>query len=113
MNSKPIARRPGLSVADDATAHLCNRWADFFLSGSENAEFASGPERDKQEWKLDRVRPHPQPLWFYRVSLCQALQEGENELTAKDAYWLGLVDEVIGASHLPSMRFLVEFESAA
>jgi enoyl-CoA hydratase/carnithine racemase len=41
--------------------------------------------------------------------LCHALQEGENELTAKDAYWLGLIDEVIGED-LYTIRDLMEYE---
>jgi len=31
---------------------------------------------------------------LFRVSLCYSLQYGENELTALDALWLGLVDTV-------------------
>jgi hypothetical protein len=42
--------------------------------------------------------------------LYHALQEGENELTATDAAWFGLIDEVIGSSDLPSMRLLAEFK---
>jgi hypothetical protein len=41
--------------------------------------------------------------------LCHALQEGENELTATDAYWLGLVDEVVG-KNLLSARSFEEFK---
>jgi hypothetical protein len=42
------------------------------------------------------------------VALCHALQEGENELTAIDAYWLGLVDEVVG-ENLWTIRIMEEF----
>lgn len=98
---------------DDDLTHLCNRWADFFLTDAEKNQLAKIPESTQQDWKLDKLRPHLQPLWFFCVSLCQALQEGENELTAEDAYWLGLVDEVIGASHLPSLRLLLEFQSGS
>jgi hypothetical protein len=31
---------------------------------------------------------------IFSLALCRALQEGENELTAMDALWLGLVDTV-------------------
>lgn len=41
--------------------------------------------------------------------MCHALQEGENELSATDAYWLGLVDEVVG-EELWNLRLLYEFE---
>ena len=93
---------------DDHIIHLCNRWADYFLTKSDKEALATTPEPEKQEWMLDRLRPQLQPLWFFCVSLCQALQEGENELTAEEAYWLGLLDEVIGAGHIPNMRVLVE-----
>ena len=93
---------------EDHIIHLCNRWADYFLTRSDKEELATIPEPEKQEWMLDRLRPQLQPLWFFCVSLCQALQEGENELTAEEAYWLGLLDEVIGAGHIPNMRVLVE-----
>jgi len=42
--------------------------------------------------------------------MCHALQEGENQLTATDAYWLGLVDEVIGVKELMSLRMIEEFK---
>ena len=93
---------------DDDLAYLCNRWADYFLSEQEQRDLARLPEREQAAWKMERLRPHLQLLWFFCVSLCQALQEGENELTAVEAYWLGLVDEVLGESQLASMRLLVE-----
>lgn len=97
--------------SDDDLNQICDRWSDFVLSDEQKADFLTIPEAKRQEWKLDKLRPYLQPLWFFCVSLCQALQEGENELTAEDAYWLGLVDEVNGARHLPSMRVLVEFRT--
>ena len=48
-----------------------------------------------------------EPLWYFVVALCRLLQQGENRLTAVDAYWLGLVDEVVGA-RLPSLRLIAE-----
>jgi ATP-dependent protease ClpP protease subunit len=67
-------------------------------------------ERDSQ--LLETVRPILQPIWSFFVALCHALQEGENRLTAKDAYWLGLIDEVIG-ENLMSGRLFEEFEPDA
>jgi ATP-dependent protease ClpP protease subunit len=43
-----------------------------------------------------KAHPILEPLWYYTASLCRALFEGENELTVADAYWLGIIDEVIG-----------------
>ena len=45
---------------------------------------------------------------FRRALSCTA--RGENKLTAVDAYWLGLVDEVIGESDLWTMRDLFEVQ---
>ena len=50
-----------------------------------------------------------EPMWSFFVALCHALQEGENELTARDAYWLGLADEVMGEKGLPCMRMFAEY----
>ncbi|MCX7722941.1 MAG: ATP-dependent Clp protease proteolytic subunit [Verrucomicrobiae bacterium] len=60
-----------------------------------------------ENWMKSLVRPAIEPLWYFVVALCRMLQQGENRLTAEDAYWLGLVDEVIGA-RLISLRLIVE-----
>ena len=49
-------------------------------------------------------------LWSFFVALCHALQEGENELTATDAFWLGLIDEVMGVKELSGFREIMEYE---
>jgi ATP-dependent protease ClpP protease subunit len=59
------------------------------------------------EWLKTAVRPTIEPLWYFTVALCRLLQQGENQLSAEDAYWLGLADEVVGA-HLPSLRLVAE-----
>lgn len=53
------------------------------------------------------VAPVMNPLWQLASSIANRLVVGENPLTALDAYWLGLVQEVIG-SELPSMRVIAE-----
>lgn len=58
-------------------------------------------------WLKNAVHPVVQPLWYFVVALCRLFQQGENRLTAHDAYWLGLVDEVLGA-RLPSLRLIAE-----
>jgi hypothetical protein len=54
-----------------------------------------------------KAKPIVEPMWYFVVSLCRLLQNGEYSLTAKDAYWLGLVDEVIG-ERLPTLRLIAE-----
>lgn len=57
------------------------------------------------------VKPLIEPLWSFFVAMCHAIQTGENELTAVDAYWLGLVDEVVGDSELLSLRDFIEYRA--
>ena len=65
-------------------------------------------EGTRTERMIDAVRPGLQPLWSFFVALCHALQEGENELTPVDAYWFGLIDEVIGSTDLAALRLIGE-----
>ncbi len=93
--------------------YICNSWGDFFLTDSDRAELDKIPEEHRPENRLIKLKPVLQPFWFFFVALCHVLQEGENELTAYDCYWLGLVDEVIGDNQLPSLRQLMEFAPPA
>jgi hypothetical protein len=47
---------------------------------------------------------------MFFIALCHALQEDDNELTALDAYWFGLVDEVWGNTSLFASRWFEEYE---
>lgn len=46
-------------------------------------------------------------LYIFATTLAYRLQRGENRFRATDAYWLGLVNEVVGSS-LPSIRLATE-----
>jgi ATP-dependent protease ClpP protease subunit len=70
---------------------------------------AIADEKDRTERLVTKVRPILQPVWSFFVALCHALQEGENDLTATDAYWFGLVDEVIGEGFW-SLRYIEEYK---
>jgi hypothetical protein len=93
---------------------LCERWGHFALTLEERDELKKIEDETKRTAaRLEKVRPQFQPLWSFFVALCHALQEGEdNYLTALDAYWLGLIDEVVGEG-LDSPRFLAEFHPDA
>src|SRR5580698_11665671 len=87
----------------------CTSFGKWTLPKEQMAEIDAIDDKDKQLEKLiESVRPILQPVWSFFVALCHALQEGENELTAIDAYWLGLVDEVIG-EELWNVRDLEEY----
>lgn len=89
---------------------LCAQWGKFALSDEDKAEIDNAPEGERPELLIRKVRPLLEPLWAFFVALCHALQEGENELTATDAFWLGLIDEVMGDSALPSLRLIAEYQ---
>lgn len=97
------------SSKKDRIAMLCSQWGIFAISPEEKAQIDAAPEEEREEKLIKKVRPTLEPMWSFFVALCHALQEGENELTAKDAYWLGLVDEVMGEKDLPCMRYFAEY----
>jgi ATP-dependent protease ClpP protease subunit len=80
------------------------------LSPTENQEIEALPKAEREEAMIGKVGPRLEPLRTFFVALCHSLQRGENELTARDAYWLGLIDEVIGAQDLPSLRNFAEYK---
>jgi hypothetical protein len=88
----------------------CKQFGILVLSKEQKDEIEAIVE---EETRLDKmveiVRPTLLPMIAFFVALCHALQEGENELTAIDAYWLGLVDEVVGED-LWTIRMMEEFE---
>jgi ATP-dependent protease ClpP protease subunit len=87
---------------------LCSAWSDFLLSPEERQEIADTPEAERPEKIVEKVRPQLRPIWSFFVALCYVLQRGENQLSATDAFWLGLIDEVIGIPELPSLRLFLE-----
>jgi hypothetical protein len=84
---------------------LYERWGDFFLTDADNAELQNVPGEERDAKRSDLLRTALHPICFFFVALCHALQEGENELSEYDAYWLGLIDEIIGED-LPCTRLL-------
>jgi hypothetical protein len=88
---------------------LCARYGDFFLSAADQEKIQQLKQEERENAKLDRVKSHIRPIWVFFVALCHALQEGEDwGLTATDAFWLGLIDEVLGIPDLPTLRLTVE-----
>jgi len=98
------------SAYSDQFKQLCERWSTAVLTEAEKEALAKLAEPERTTKKLEKVRPYFLPFWSFFVALCHALQEGENELTPTDAFWLGLIDEVIGRPELPLTRYLAEFQ---
>lgn len=86
---------------------MARRWGQYLLTEAEKADYESVPEDQKVAWVTDKTEDRIHPLWYFFISICRLLQEGEYYLSAQDAYWFGLVDEVPG-SGLPNFRLLVE-----
>jgi ATP-dependent protease ClpP protease subunit len=85
------------------------KFGKYMLQPEVVADIEATADPDEQAKKLvEKVAPVLEPLWSFFVALCHALQNGENELTARDAYWLGLVDEVVGEK-LFAIRHFMEF----
>ena len=83
----------------------CTSFGRWILPQEEADKIAAIADENKRSEQLVKsVRPLLQPLWSFFVALCHALQEG-----AMDAYWLGLVDEVVG-ENLLSARSFEEFK---
>jgi hypothetical protein len=88
--------------------YLCDIFADFLLTPEEQEEISKLSAEDKPKKVAEKVRPTLQPIWSFFVALCHVLQQGENQLSGLDAFWLGLIDEVVGVPDLPSFRLWVE-----
>lgn len=98
------------SIRGEQFKRLCQRWGNLILSPDEKKELEGIHEENLRfEETVKKARPHFGPLWSFFVALCHVLQEGENELSSTDAFWLGLIDEVIGQG-LPSLRMIQEFK---
>ena len=94
----------------DPLTRLCDNWGVHFLARAEVEELdAIEDEEERTAEMYKRVKPLVRPLWLFLVALCHCLQDEDCELTAADACWLGLIDEVIGGpSDLCPFRFFVE-----
>ena len=78
---------------------LCDNWGMFFLDEAGRQELASMTDTAQYQERLHQlVKPILRPLWLFFIATCYELQNEENVLRAEDAFWLGLIDEVIGAS---------------
>jgi ATP-dependent protease ClpP protease subunit len=69
----------------DQFTTLCERWAPLVDAHDDQ----DVPEAEK---KAEKFRAFFLPFWCFFIALCHALQQTENELTAMDAFWLGLID---------------------
>ncbi|MFH1499232.1 MAG: ATP-dependent Clp protease proteolytic subunit [Verrucomicrobiota bacterium] len=88
---------------------LLSTYGSMLLTKDELAEYRTmetEPEK-ASPWLKEKAGDRMSNFWYFVVCLCRRLQTGENEMSAEAAYWLGLVDEVLG-SGLPCMRQVIE-----
>lgn len=75
-------------------------WGSPFLTDGEFVRYRKYKEahNEKAAQKLlkEKAARTAEPCFRFVVALCRNLLKGENRLTASDAYWLGIVDEVVG-----------------
>jgi len=102
--------REYLNIYD--SAHLkqfCDLFGDYLLTPAELHEFSAiENEAERAFSRNEKIKSILRPLWLFFIALCYALQETDNELTAADAFWLGLIDEVVGRQDLSPERLTLE-----
>jgi len=92
---------------NDWIEEFCEEWKDFILQDGDKAAIEALPEDQRKTARVAKLTPVLLPLWLFFGSICHVLQEEENPLTPTDAFWLGLIDEVIGVN-LPTLRKIAE-----
>ncbi len=84
-------------------------WGKYIIPSADVKEIEGVEDEQERTQKLnEKLSPILQPLSAFFAAFCHALREGENELTSTDAYWLGLIDEVIGDNSLLCLRHFEE-----
>lgn len=88
---------------------LIDRWGNLLLTDEQRKEVDAAADAQRRSVLMSKVGRTIRSIWSIFLGICRRLQQSENFLTAEDAYWLGLIDEVIGRADLPSFRLLIEF----
>lgn len=87
---------------------LLGLYGSLFLTTQDTKVFKNinKPERMKflQEKAVNKLRG----LWYYIMSACRLLQSADFDFDAEEAFWFGLVDEVIGVPEFVTHRLLAE-----
>jgi ATP-dependent protease ClpP protease subunit len=91
----------------DMIQTLMGRWRVDLFGQRDYQKAASINDEERPKWIMERISGRCFSLWFLFVFFCRQLQTGDFPMTATEAYWLGLIDEVIGLD-LASPRILVE-----
>jgi hypothetical protein len=84
------------------------RLADLFMSPRDMQFFMKYTYEDTDNPKISkkcdeivgRAYDKIEPLWSFSLTLCRELTAGEHPISPEDAWWLGLIDEVLGSPSL-------------
>jgi len=77
---------------------IARRFGPDFLNGPATRVYTRLQRRNPakaEEYLIKTALPHALGLWYFTMTLCHRLLAGACEFSAPDAYWLGLVDEVL------------------
>ncbi len=84
------------------------RFGDLFIPPKDMKFFRRYTYEDTEDPKIkakadeiiDRAYGKIEPLWAFSLTLCRELTAGEYPISPEDAWWLGLIDEVLGSPSL-------------
>lgn len=83
-------------------------YGEFFLNEEKRTELEKiGGENSREKFLMQHAYGQIEQLWIYGAMLAQELHAADCEFTPLEAFWLGLIDEVVGAG-LPNKRLLIE-----
>lgn len=71
-----------------------------YLMRHSSEDFNNPRIQKKCDEILGRAYEKIDPLWSFSLTLCRELTAGEHPISPEDAWWLGLVDEVLGSPSL-------------
>ncbi len=89
--------------------NVIDSYGPSFLSVAQFTEYAKKHDADAaaaKAWLRPLVEDDARQFWYFTVCLCRFMQEGENPLNSADAYWLGVVDEVLGSDMIGARHFV-------
>jgi ATP-dependent protease ClpP protease subunit len=79
---------------------LARRFGQNFLTATDSSRYVRLLQQDPVKAEALLIKsalPGALGLWYFTMTLCHRLLMGEHSFSAQDAYWLGLVDEVLPA----------------
>ena len=97
-----------LAYFQDEALDWLLRLADLFMSPRDMQFFMKYTYEDTDNPKISkkcdeivgRAYDKIEPLWSFSLTLCRELMAGEHPISPEDAWWLGLIDEVLGSPSL-------------